>query len=179
MTVIIGIDPHKASHTAVAIDGDDYSLAEIKVRATCQQTEKLSRGAPCFHPSLEVVGGLGTVGDLDHDDAPERAVGLAVTTLVMAKVSGGPAGPGREGRDPAQVGPGGLGAHPFGIVAGRHQQCGGGVGTDAEVGQQVWCRGEQERFELLVELGHFDVQGLDATGQGRERRLGRRRHRIG
>ena len=32
MTVIIGIDPHKASHTAVAIGGDEQKLAEIKVR---------------------------------------------------------------------------------------------------------------------------------------------------
>ena len=36
MTVIIGIDPHKASHTAVAIGRDEQQLAEIKVRATCQ-----------------------------------------------------------------------------------------------------------------------------------------------
>ena len=40
MTVIIGIDPHKASHTAVAISGDEQKLAEVKVRATCQQTAK-------------------------------------------------------------------------------------------------------------------------------------------
>jgi hypothetical protein len=38
MTVIIGIDPHKASHTAVAIGCDERQLAEIKVRATCRQT---------------------------------------------------------------------------------------------------------------------------------------------
>ena len=41
MTVIIGIDPHKASHTAVAIGCDEQQLAEIRVRATCQQTERL------------------------------------------------------------------------------------------------------------------------------------------
>jgi hypothetical protein len=41
MAVIIGIDPHKASHTAVAIGRDEQPLAEIKVRATCQQTDRL------------------------------------------------------------------------------------------------------------------------------------------
>ena len=41
MTVIIGIDPHKASHTAVAIGCDERQVAEIKVRATCQQTTRL------------------------------------------------------------------------------------------------------------------------------------------
>ena len=40
MTVIIGIDPHKASHTAVAIGRDEQRLAEIRVRATCQQTDE-------------------------------------------------------------------------------------------------------------------------------------------
>ena len=34
MTVIIGIDPHKASHTAVAIGRDERQLAEMKVRGT-------------------------------------------------------------------------------------------------------------------------------------------------
>jgi transposase len=38
---IIGIDPHKATHTAVAIGCDEQELAEIKVRATCQQTARL------------------------------------------------------------------------------------------------------------------------------------------
>ncbi len=33
MTVIIGIDPHKASHTAVAIGRDERWLPEIRVRA--------------------------------------------------------------------------------------------------------------------------------------------------
>ena len=41
MTVIIGIDPHKASHTAVAIGCDEQPIAEIRVRSTCHQTEKL------------------------------------------------------------------------------------------------------------------------------------------
>ena len=38
MTVIIGVDPHKASYTAVAVGCDEQQLAEIKVRAACQQT---------------------------------------------------------------------------------------------------------------------------------------------
>jgi hypothetical protein len=34
MNVMIGIDPHKASHTAVAIDGGEDQLSSVKVRAT-------------------------------------------------------------------------------------------------------------------------------------------------
>ena len=34
MNVMIGIDPHKASHTAVAIGRDEDQIASVKVRAT-------------------------------------------------------------------------------------------------------------------------------------------------
>jgi predicted RNA binding protein with dsRBD fold (UPF0201 family) len=39
--VVIGIDPHKASHTAVAVDGDEEPLSSVKVRATRKQVEQL------------------------------------------------------------------------------------------------------------------------------------------
>ena len=32
--VVIGIDPHKASHTAVAIDEAEDELSSVKIRAT-------------------------------------------------------------------------------------------------------------------------------------------------
>jgi hypothetical protein len=35
------VDPHKASHTAVAICGDEREVAKVTVRATSQQTAKL------------------------------------------------------------------------------------------------------------------------------------------
>lgn len=36
MTITIGIDPHKASHTAVAIDNTECVLDEIRVRASAK-----------------------------------------------------------------------------------------------------------------------------------------------
>ena len=33
VTVMIGIDPHKGSHTAVAVDASERSLAEVRVRS--------------------------------------------------------------------------------------------------------------------------------------------------
>ena len=41
MTVMIGVDPHKATHTAVAIGDDERELATIKVRATRRQVSQL------------------------------------------------------------------------------------------------------------------------------------------
>ena len=41
MNVMIGIDPHKASHTVVAIDHDEDQVASVKVRATAKQVDQL------------------------------------------------------------------------------------------------------------------------------------------
>ncbi len=41
MTVIIGIDPHKASHAACAIDDNEHELAQLSVRAGQRQLEQL------------------------------------------------------------------------------------------------------------------------------------------
>ena len=48
MTVMIGIDPHKASHTAVAIDGDERVLGEFQVRSAATQLERLREWAAPF-----------------------------------------------------------------------------------------------------------------------------------
>jgi hypothetical protein len=39
--VIIGVDPHKAPHTAVAISAAEEPLGELRVRACVVQTERL------------------------------------------------------------------------------------------------------------------------------------------
>lgn len=41
MTVIIGIDPHKSSHTATALGADLAELATIRVRATQTMVNQL------------------------------------------------------------------------------------------------------------------------------------------
>ena len=40
---IIGIDPHKGSHTAAVIDGDEHLVGELSVRADRRQRERLLR----------------------------------------------------------------------------------------------------------------------------------------
>ncbi len=62
MTVIIGVDPHKASHTAVAISGGEEELDCKKVRATCVQVDQLVAWAEPFQTrvwAIESAGGLG------------------------------------------------------------------------------------------------------------------------
>jgi hypothetical protein len=62
MTVMIGIDPHKASHTAVAVDDTEEVMAEFKVRACRSQTERLRAWAAPFPDrvwAIESAHGLG------------------------------------------------------------------------------------------------------------------------
>jgi transposase len=62
MNVMIGIDPHKASHTAVAIDRDEDEVSSVKVRATIHQVDQLLGWAEPFEKrtwAVEGVGGLG------------------------------------------------------------------------------------------------------------------------
>jgi transposase len=62
MTVMIGIDPHKASHTAVAIDNTEQVLDELRVRACAKQTDQLRTWAAPFPDrvwAIESARGLG------------------------------------------------------------------------------------------------------------------------
>src|SRR4029077_20684122 len=63
MTVIIGIDPHKSTHTAVAINGDEQPLARLQLTAGPAQTGRLlAWAAPLGEDrtwAIESTGGLG------------------------------------------------------------------------------------------------------------------------
>ena len=64
--MVIGVDPHKASHTAVAIDGTKDEVSSIKVRATRRRVEHLVgialAGAEPEQPHVHVEH----VSDLDE-----------------------------------------------------------------------------------------------------------------
>ncbi len=62
MAVIIGVDPHKATHTAVAISGGEAELARKKGRSGGTQTVQLMAWAEPFGTriwAIESAGGLG------------------------------------------------------------------------------------------------------------------------
>ena len=62
MHVVIGVDPHKASHTAVAIDEAEDELSSVRVRATRRQVDQLVAWAEPFEKrtwAIESAGGLG------------------------------------------------------------------------------------------------------------------------
>ena len=62
--VMIGVDPHKASHTAVAINATEEPLAELRVRASESQAERLLAWAQAWPERTWAVEGAGGVGHL-------------------------------------------------------------------------------------------------------------------
>src|SRR5215471_11192483 len=64
MAVMIGVDPHKASHTAVAISAAEEALGELRVRACAVQAERLLAWAQAWPQRTWAVEGAGGVGHL-------------------------------------------------------------------------------------------------------------------
>ena len=91
MTVMIGVDPHKRSHTAVAIDGDDVELAAIEVRASVRQVDELLGWAERFDARIWAVEGAGGVGYLLAQQlvaAGERVLDVPATLAARVRVLG-------------------------------------------------------------------------------------------
>jgi transposase len=62
--VMIGVDPHKASHTAVAISAAGEPLGELRVRACVAQAERLLAWAAAWPQRTWAVEGAGGTGHL-------------------------------------------------------------------------------------------------------------------
>jgi transposase len=62
--VMIGVDPHKASHTAVAISAAEEPLGELRVRACAVQAERLLAWAAAWPQRTGRAGGAGGLGHL-------------------------------------------------------------------------------------------------------------------
>ena len=61
---IIGIDPHKGSHTAAVLDAQETLVGELRVVADRRQRERLLDFAASFEPrtwAVEAAGGLGAL----------------------------------------------------------------------------------------------------------------------
>jgi hypothetical protein len=62
--VMIGVDPHKSSHTAVAIGAAEEPLGELRVRASAAQAERLVAWAGAWPERTWAVEGADGVGHL-------------------------------------------------------------------------------------------------------------------
>ena len=86
MAVMIGIDPHKGSHTAVAVGAAEEPLGKLRVRACPDQAGKLVAWAQAWPErtwAVEGARGLGRLleaGDTNKTD-PDDARSVAVAAL--------------------------------------------------------------------------------------------------
>ena len=62
--VMIGVDPHKGSHTAVAIGAAEEPLGELRVRASTVQAQRLLAWAASWPERTWAIEGAGGLGHL-------------------------------------------------------------------------------------------------------------------
>jgi transposase len=62
--VVIGVDPHKGSHTAVAISPAEEPLGELRVRASAGQAQRLLAWAAAWPQRTWAIEGAGGLGHL-------------------------------------------------------------------------------------------------------------------
>ena len=91
MTVMIGVDPHKGSHTAVAIDRDELELAKVKVRSSRRQVDQLRQWAEPFGErtwAIESAGGLGYLLSQQLLAAGETVLDVPATLAARVRLLG-------------------------------------------------------------------------------------------
>lgn len=91
MRVMIGVDPHKGSHTAVAISEGEVELAKLKVRATRRQVDQLLDWAAPFEArtwAIESAGGLGYLLSQQLVGAGEEVLDVPATLAARVRVLG-------------------------------------------------------------------------------------------
>ena len=91
MPVMIGVDPHKGSHTAVAIDRDEVELAAMRVRSSRRQVEELLAWAGKFTDrtwAVESAGGVGYLLAQQLVAAGERVLDVPATLPARVRLLG-------------------------------------------------------------------------------------------
>jgi transposase len=94
--VMIGVDPHKGSHTAVAIGPGEEPLGEVRVRASAAQAERLLAWAADWSERTWAVEGAGGLGHLlaqqllaagEHVPGVQPKLGARVRLLAAGKTN--------------------------------------------------------------------------------------------
>jgi transposase len=91
MDVMIGVDPHKGSHTATMLDRTEHELSRIKVRAGCRQVTELLEWADGHAPrtwAVECAGGLGYLLSQQLVAAGETVLDVPATLASRVRVLG-------------------------------------------------------------------------------------------
>jgi hypothetical protein len=85
--VMIGVDSHKGSHTAVAVGADEAPLGQVRVRASAAQAQRLAWAA--WPERTRAVKGVGGLGHLLAQELVAAGEFLIFTVGWLAGGSGG------------------------------------------------------------------------------------------
>jgi transposase len=91
MDVMIGVDPHKGSHTATMLDGSEHELRRITVRAGHRQLAQLLEWADGAMPrmwAVEAAGGMGYLLSQQLVAAGETVLNVPATLASRVRVLG-------------------------------------------------------------------------------------------
>ncbi len=91
MLVTIGVDSHKGSHTAVAIDREETKLAEVQIRSAKDQCGELLGWAEAFPErrfAIESAAGLGHLLAQQLLSAGEEVLDVPPTLSARVRVLG-------------------------------------------------------------------------------------------
>ena len=91
MSVVIGVDPHKASHRAVAVDEQELPLGNLRVRSSAVQLERLLEWAapwPQRTWAVENTAGLGCLLAQQLIGAGERVVDVQPKLAARVRLLG-------------------------------------------------------------------------------------------
>jgi Transposase len=88
---MIGVDPHKGSHTAIAVGGDEAQLAKVRGRSSRHQLDQLLKWAVPFEQrtwAIESAGGLGYLLAQQLVAAGETVLDVPATLAARVRVLG-------------------------------------------------------------------------------------------
>jgi len=92
MSVTIGIDPHKSTHTAVAVDRDEHQIARLTLVADRHQTDRLLAWAEPLDAervwAIESAAGLGRLLAQQLIAAGEQVVDVPPTLAARVRLLG-------------------------------------------------------------------------------------------
>lgn len=89
--VMIGVDPHKGSHTAVAVDDHEGELARLRVRTSAGQLDQLLAWAAPFEQrtwAVEAAGGWGYLLSQQLASAGEDVLDVPATLAARVRLLG-------------------------------------------------------------------------------------------
>ena len=129
-------------------DRERYDAWEVAVDlagdVTLEDTHDLRLALAFESAPLDVGAGARVRAHAGEHDAPQGMVGLTVAAPVES-MADRLAGRGVDRGDPAEVGEGGFGGDPLGVVTGGDEQQRGGVDADTVEGEEARRGGPDER----------------------------------